>query len=629
MTLKPFAFCLAVFLCALTPGLAQEKDIENDTIKLYQEIEEFSEKTKLTRFLHKLVFRPTGQDTRTNIRRQKSINFRPYHGKIVRNIIIESLDPFGYSVTDTISGPESWVERTGNRLHIRTNEWTIKDLLLIEEGKPLDSLLVRESERLIRRQTYIRSAQITASLVEEETQMQVDSVDVRVRVLDSWSIIPEASFSTSRTRVGLRERNFFGTGHDLRALFTRHFDLGENAYDVRYTVRNFKNTYIGATVGYSSYLDNSFYKGANIERIFYSPFTRWAGGVYVDQQLRKDSLTIDGVEFHPERLRYDTYDVWAGHSFQIFKGSSENDRTTNLITSARMLRVDFKEEPLAAMDPDRFFSSETFLMGSIGIASRQFEQDQYIFNYGIIEDIPVGTVYGITGGLQRKNQRDRLYLGGRVAYGNYFNWGFLSTNIEAGSFISNKTAEQTTLAFQANYFTNLIGIGPFWKMRQFVKPQVVWGNKRSNTIGDRVTLNEHGSILGVYGADFHQLNEMGIPGFRGRLYGTQKFLLTLQTQFYSPWNLWGFRLNPFINYTMAVLGNENQRLTNSKIYNSIGTGFIISNDYLVFDTFQISFAFYPQMPGYGDNIFRANAFNTADFGFQDFEFGKPRTVLYQ
>jgi hypothetical protein len=629
MTLRPYAFCLTVFFCTLTSGIAQEKDIENDTIKLYQEIEEFSEKTKLTRFLHKLVFRPTKQDTRANLKRQKAFNFRPYQGKIVRNIIVETLDPFGYSVTDTISGPETWVERTGNRLHIRTNEWTIKDLLLIEEDKSLDSLLVRESERLIRRQTYIRSAQITASLVERENQMQADSVDVRVRVLDSWSIIPEASFSSSRTRLGLRERNFFGTGHDLRALFTRHFDLGENAYDVRYTVRNFKNTYIGATVGYSSYLDNSFYKGANIERIFYSPFTRWAGGVYVDQQLRKDSLTIDGKEFHPERLRYDTYDLWAGHSFQIFKGSTENDRTTNLITSARMLRVDFKEEPVTAMDPDRFFSSETFLMGSIGIASRQFEQDQYIFNYGIIEDVPVGTVYGITSGIQRKNQKDRLYLGARVAYGNYFNWGFLSTNIEAGSFINNKTAEQTTLAFQANYFTNLISIGSFWKMRQFVKPQVVWGNKRSNTIGDRVTLNEHGSILGIYGADFHVFNDMGIPGFRGRLYGTQKFLLTLQTQFYSPWNLWGFRLNPFINYTVGVLGDENMRISKSKVYNSIGTGFIISNDYLVFDTFQVSFAYYPQMPGYGNNIFRANAFNTADFGFQDFEFGKPRTVLYQ
>ena len=622
-------FALAVFLCVSNTGISQDKNIENDTIKLYQEIEEFSEKTKLTRFLHKMVFRPTKHTSRPGIIRQKKINFRPYQGKIIRNIIIENLDPFGYSITDTIAGPGNWVERTGNKLHIRTNKWTIRDLLLIDENKPLDSLRVRESERLIRRQTYIRSAQISASPVQNEAGIETDSVDVRVRVLDSWSIIPEASFSTSRTRVGLRERNFFGTGHDLRTLFTRHFDLGENAYDVRYTIRNFKNTYIGATVGYSSYLDNSFYKGANIERIFYSPFTRWAGGVYVDQQLRKDSLTIDGKEFHPERLRYDTYDLWAGHSFQIFKGSTENDRTTNLITSARMLRVDFKEEPVTTMDPDRFFSSETFLMGSIGIASRQFEQDQYIFNYGIIEDVPVGTVYGITGGIQRKNQRDRLYLGGRVAYGNYFNWGFLSTNIEAGTFLNNKTAEQTTLAFQANYFTNLISIGPFWKMRQFVKPQVVWGNKRSNTIGDRITLNEHGSILGIYGADFHDFNDMGIPGFRGRIYGTQKFLLTLQTQFYSPWNLWGFRLNPFINYTVAVLGDENMRITKSKVYNSIGTGFIISNDYLVFDTFQVSFAYYPQMPGYGNNIFRANAYNTADFGFQDFEFGKPRTVLYQ
>ncbi len=629
VSLKQNILFLVILLFATTAGVAQEKKTENDTIKLYEEIEEFSEKTKVTRFLHGLVFRSTKQSGRAGLRRQQRRSFRDYEGKIIRNIIIETLDPFGNSINDTIKKAESWVERTGNRLHVRTREWVLRDLLLIEENKPLDSLLIKESERLIRRQTYIRSARITASHVRQDTPAQADSVDVKVRVLDSWSVIPEASFSTSSTRLGLRERNFLGTGHDLRALFTRHFDLGENAYDVRYTVRNFKNTYIGSTVGYSSYLDNSFYKGINIERVFYSPFTRWAGGVYADQQLRKDSLATEALELHYDRLRYNTYDLWAGHSFQVFKGDSENDRTTNLITSARFLRVDFKESPDIEVDPDRFFSSETFLLGSIGIASRQFEQDRYIFNYGIIEDVPVGTVYGITGGYQRKNHRDRLYMGGRVAYGNYFNWGFLSTNIEAGSFFHNKEPEQTTLAFQANYFTNLIDMGPFWKMRQFIKPQVVWGENRLNTIGDRVTLNEHGSILGVYGADFHELNNMGIPGFRSRIFGTQKFLLTLQTQFYSPWNLWGFRLNPFVNFSMAVIGDENLRIADSKVYNSIGTGFIISNDYLVFDTFQVSFAYYPAMPGQGTHIFRANAFNTADFGFQDFEFGKPRTALYQ
>lgn len=617
---------LLLFFFSFGQGFTQEPETKKDSLEIYQKIEDFSEKRRFTKFLHNLVFRPTGSNKQTIVQRQQRRNYRPYEGKIIRNIIIQTLDPFGQSVYDTVMQPENWVESTGNKLHKKTNRWTIRDLLLLEENRPLDTLLLKESERLLRSQSYIRSALITAAFPEDG---QRDSVDVRVRVLDAWSIIPVGSFSTSQTSLGFRERNFIGTGHELGFRFSRHFVAGENAYDARYIIRNFKNTYINTTLGYSSYLDNSFYKGINIERVFYSPFTRLAGGVYVDQQLRKDSLPNGGNEMSYQHLRYNTYDVWAGHSIGIFKGDTENDRTTNLITSARILRVNFEEAPPLEYDPVNFFSSETFFLGSVGIASRQFVKDQYIFHYGIIEDVPVGTVYGLTGGYQTKNNQGRMYLGARIARGKYFDWGFLSTNVEYGSFFRQGKTEQGTLTFQANYFTDLIAIGPAWKMRQFVKPQLVWGINRVNSIGDKINLNEYGNHLGVYGREIYDLNDMGLQGFRSPIYGTQKFLLTLQTQFYSPWNFYGFRLNPFINFSMALIGDDENRVTNSRTYSSFGAGFIISNDYLVFDVFQVSFALYPIIPGQGKNIFRTNAFNTDDFGFQDFEFGKPRQVIFQ
>lgn len=623
---------LLFFLSCGIPGFAQEKETkketEKDSLEIYQKIEDFSEKTKLTRFLHNLVFRSAESTKRSRLVEHRERNYRPYEGKIIRKIEIQTLDPFGYSVEDSVSQPDNWIEATGNALHKKTFPGKIRDFLLIEKNEPLDILLLKESERLLRSQPYIRSALITASFP-GDAGTKSDSVDVKVTVLDAWSIIPVGSFSTTRTSLGFRERNFIGTGHELGFRFTRHFDMGENAYDVRYTVPNFENTYIGANVGYSSYLDNSFFKGINIERVFYSPYTRWAGGVYVDQQLRKDSLPDIANNLSYESLRYNTYDAWGGHSFGIFKGGTENDRTTNLITSARILRVNYKDSPRQKYDPANFFSSETFYLGSIGISSRQFVKDQYIFHYGIIEDVPVGTVYGLTGGYQYKNNGQRTYLGARVAHGKYFSWGFISTNMEYGSFFRSGKAEQSTISFQANYFTNLISIGPEWKMRQFVKPQVVWGINRQNSIGDRITLNEYGNRLGEYGPKALELDEQGLEGFQSTLYGTKKVLLTLQTQFYSPWNVLGFRLNPFLKFSTALLGEENQNIMNSRTYSSIGAGFIISNDYLVFDVFQVSFAFFPEIPGRGSNIFRTNSFNTSDFGLQDFQFGKPLPVMYQ
>jgi hypothetical protein len=243
---------------------------------------------------------------------------------------------------------------------------------------------------------------------------------------------------------------------------------------------------------------------------------------------------------------------------------------------------------------------------------RKYVEDKYIFKSGVIEDVPIGKIVGITGGYQYKNNIGRLYLGTRVSFGNYFEWGFLSTNFEFGTFFDKSTTTQTAFSFQAEYFTNLIDIGK-WKLRQFIKPQIIIGINRQNSIGDQLTINE----------------ENGIQGFKSAVYGNQKMILTFQTQVYSTWNLLGFRLNPYLNYTIAMLGNEETGLRNSQAFSKIGIGFLITNDYLVFRTFQISLAYYPTIPGNGNNILKTNSFDSSDFGFQDFGLEKPRTVIYK
>src|SRR5690606_40761630 len=88
---------------------------------------------------------------------------------------------------------------------------------------------------------------------------------------------------------------------------------------------------------------------------------------------------------------------------------------------------------------------------------------------------------------------------------------------------------------------------------------------------------------------------------------------------------YGFRFSPFLNFTMGFLGDEEQFLFDSRLYSRIGLGVLITNDYLVFNSFQISFAFYPVIPNDGSNIFKTNSFKNSDFGLQDFQIGKPRS----
>ena len=78
-----------------------------------------------------------------------------------------------------------------------------------------------------------------------------------------------------------------------------------------------------------------------------------------------------------------------------------------------------------------------------------------------------------------------------------------------------------------------------------------------------------------------------------------------------------------------MLGQENIDFRGSKVYSQFGAGIIVSNDYLVFHSFQFSFSFYPNVPIDGGQTFQTNSIKTYDLGLQSFEMGKPLIVPYQ
>ncbi|GAA3756648.1 hypothetical protein [Flavobacterium ginsengiterrae] len=590
-------------ICAQTDKTKKENPPKKDSTEIYTKIKNYSKKNKFTQTLHKLLFRTKRPKKKEIIIPTDSQN---YEGKIIRNINIVTLDPFGYSITDTAAKPKNWGERTGNRLHLKTKKIAIYNLLLFKRNSVYDTYKVQESERLIRAQRYVTAVRITNELASPAS----DSVDVTIRVLDSWSTIPRFSISSSRVSVGFKEKDFFGSGQQLEYRFTNRFDDGANGNDITYTVPNIKNTYISTILHYNMDLDNNYTKSIDIERDFYSPLTKWAGGVFVGQNFRKDTLQAPDQSFAFQTFKNNFQDVWVGKATKVYE--DDNEAITNLITSARFLNLDYTESPDSLYDPTHFYSDEKLLLMGVGLNRRKFIKDSYIFRNGQIEDVPIGRIYGVTFGYQYKNQMWRPYAGAQFSFGNYYRLGFLSMNFEAGTFFHDSKTYQTSYLFEANYFTKLYSIGN-WKIRQFVNPKVVIGANHENIIGDQLNVNE----------------QNGLAGFRTALYGTSKTVLSLQTQTYSPYALWGFRLNPFFNYSIAFLGNPNSAMFDSKSYSKITLGLLISNDYLVFSSFQLSLSYYPSIPLQGDNVYKTNTFETTDYGLQTFELAKPRIVEYK
>jgi hypothetical protein len=347
------------------------------------------------------------------------------------------------------------------------------------------------------------------------------------------------------------------------------------------------------------------------DRPFYSPFAKWAAGIAFASQVKKDSLKDVSPLYVPLNLKFRTQDFWAGKAIQIFKGTSEDELATNLILAVRYLRVRYSEKPAVINDPMQIYSSQDFYLAGIGISTRKYVQDTYIFKHGTTEDVPVGKVLELTGGYQLRLNSWRPYLGGRLSAGNYHEWGYLSTNIDLGTFFNASHAEQGVITAGINYFTGLFEIGR-WKFRQFVKPQITIGINRFPY--DSLTLNDG------YGID--GFNSTGSSG-------KNRLLFMLQTQSYAPWNVLGFHFGPFLVCSVGILGDAISGFRNHKLYSQLGIGVLIKNENLVFNAFQISISFYPVIPGNGQNILKMNSFRTTDFGFRDFEIGKPVPVMYR
>ncbi len=590
-------------------AFAQKDTTKADPEKFYENLEAYSGRSKFTQFMYRMVFKPTASASKKKKAYKKLIRkpYSAFEGKIIRHINIVTLDPFGNSIADTIVSSQNFIMRGGNKMHIKSQHSTIRNLLLIRQNQVFDSLLVKESERLVRSQPYVRDV----SFFILATSKNSDSVDIFIRELDTWSIIPKVVVSGSRIAFNILDGNFLGLGHEFRNIYSWQHTTGEDAFSTNYFIPNIRDTYINSTLNYSTDEHRNFTESISVDRPFFSPLAKWGAGALIKQEYRRDTLHINDSLYLMQKYKFSVQDYWAGNAFQLFKGNTVNMRTTNFISAVRFIRIRFTDKPVEMYDTASLYSNENLYLGSIGISQRKYVQDKFIFNFGLIEDIPIGKVFSLTGGYQERNNTGSLYLGARVAFGNYYSWGYLSSNFEYGTYFRQSHSRQGIFSANIIYFTGLLEIGK-WKFREFVKPQLILGINRLSY--DSLTLNDG----------------YGLDGFNSpSLSGNSRMIFTMQSQAYAPWNFIGFRFGPFISCSIGMLSDRETGFKNSKVYAKIGVGILIKNDYLVFSTFQLSLAFYPVIPGKGENVFKVNSFRTNDFIIGDYIIGKPAPIHYQ
>ena len=592
------------------PETIDDIDAPVDTAKFYKKLFEYSKDKKVIYFLYRTIFNPPVRTVTENKKKKKvpAVSEKRFKGKTIRNIVVMSLDPLGTSINDTVRKAHSLLQKSGNVLHIKSRNRTIKNYLLFNEGDKIDPLEIGESERLLRTTGFIRDAKIVVQALPGTR----DSFDILVLTQDYWSIKPDIDATSSRVRYSLTEANMLGLGHEFDNRVTHK--LNESApliLDGSFTIPNIGATYISPELFYGTAPENNI-RGVTLTRLFYSPLTKVAGGLEFLSKSLSDSISFsDDSSYFNYNYRSFIADSWLGYSLKLLGGDTDEERTTRLIGAIRFARARFPTlKPDTTILKD-YFSRSDFYLASLSLSSRKYLKERYIFKFGEIEDVPDGHKFTFTTGAEDRYSGTRLYYGVNGAFGRYFNsFGYLYFGAGYSTYLQGGKLFKSEVSSNLVYFSPLAKLGK-WRARQFGNANFIYGINRG--VDEYLRLNDNN----------------GVPGYKSNLpFGTSRMIFTIQSVLYTPYEFLGFRFAPIFIGGFGLIGKYNSSILNSKAYQIYGIGLLIKNELLVLNSFQVTIALYPVLPDGGSDL-RFSPASLNESRFRDFDISRPDVAPFR
>ncbi len=299
-----------------------------------------------------------------------------------------------------------------NRLHIKTRQRVILQLLLFEAGDPYSRYLSDESERILRSQRYLYDAQIRAIAYDEETNV----VDLVVVTRDVWTLKVGLSIARSggenETRVELEDSNFLGTGKELT--LKRSEDVDRTSYLVRYRDPNVGGRKVQLE---TSYQDNSdgFKHFVQVLRPFVSLQEHWAAGFEAHDLDRVDPIYQLGEEVDEFRHRQTYIDAFWGRSNGLQGDTSHRWLFGFTYLEDRFGRAQGKPEPTTVLE-DRTLSYPWIGFQSV---QNRYRETRNLNRIGRTEDLELGRKVDLRLGLSPTllgSDEDRLITSGAFSF---------------------------------------------------------------------------------------------------------------------------------------------------------------------------------------------------------------------
>jgi hypothetical protein len=547
---------------------------------------------------------PTTERDTTKV---NEVKFENYEGKIIRNVNVITLGPFGYSVNEPVCHSINRFQRLGNEVHYPTRTWIVRNKLLFHAGDTLNAFDISESERLLRQSAYLREVKISVEPVNGDT------VDVNVITQDIWSLDGSVSGNPLKPNgsVSVSDINILGLGQRFESKFWYDPNLfREWKYNGRFTVPEIGRSFISAEAHYFTEDRNST-TGFSFNRPFYSTVASWGGGLSVDFMHNYFDIPVNSADHIQGYQQVQSQDAWLGYAFNPESRNPLYQRKSQVVISGRVANTNYVDKSYYAVEMRQHFPDEQLYLGTVAYSFREYYQDRFIFGFGKTEDIPEGFLLSVTGGANQTYFYKRGYGGAKISYGkNHSALGYMDLSLEAGGFLRSvhSDIEQGVVAAQILYFTNMMPVNR-WFIRQFIWNRLAYGINRRP--GELLNVDK-GEGLRVLSSD--------------RFRGTQKLTTNYEVDFFTPYKPLDFQVVGVLFADFAFLGTDQTPLFNTRLLQGYGIGLRLKNERLVFNTFQLSLHYYPGMSFYDVKELWFYHTESPYYRMPDFSAGRPYVV---
>jgi len=326
---------------------------------------------------------------------------------VVANVYICAQDVFD-ETNDEENGP---FYKAVNFLHIKTKDKYIKEQLLFLPGDTVDQRLLDETERELRKNNYIQSAEITT----RANKQNPEAVDVIVKTADAWTTEPTLSYGrsggVSTSSFGLREDNLFGMG--IRFSVKQKYDIDRDSIEFKFTDNTFLSSDKSLAAEYANTSDG-YVKGLRISKPYLSLDDRYTYGFSFKNEIREDHYYVLGEESMSLTGRHKTSDFYLGLS----KGFL-NDRTIRHQLGIQSNSAKFTD---LVIEPSAVYTADILNMVDesthapyyeVQIIQDRFKKVYNIHSIGKVEDRNYGfelrARFGIADNYTRSDHQQRFY----------------------------------------------------------------------------------------------------------------------------------------------------------------------------------------------------------------------------